>query len=89
MRLQHGSLVWVPLLTQLTDNWHARKLTDVSILVAKLHLWRAVLHKETVALSALLGGVDVGDHEMCLCIPYNNFKVYTVSNHDQLNDGLS
>ena len=69
MRLHHGSLVFVPLLAQLTDNWRTRELTDVSILVAKLHLWRAVLHKETVALSALLGGVDVGDHEMCLCIP--------------------
>ena len=38
MQLQHGSLVWVTVLTQLTDNWRARELTDVSNLLAKLLL---------------------------------------------------
>lgn len=83
MPLHRDTLVWVPLLM---DTWRMRELTIVSILVTKLLLWRAVLHQETVSLSALLGGVDVEGHDLCFCIPHANFNVYTVSNHDQLKD---
>ena len=79
MPLSNGSLLWVPLLSQLTDNWRARELTDVSILVAKLLLCRVVLHKETMTLSALLGGVDVGEHDLCLCIPDDRSSRCTLS----------
>ena len=77
-----NSLVWVPLLSQLTDGWRERELTDVSILVARLFFWHGVMQRREVLLSALLGGIDVGDLEMSLCSPGGHFSVCEVTKHD-------
>ena len=80
MRDVSNPLVWVPLLNELTDDWESREITDVSILVAKLFFWHSVLHQPAVSLRDLLGGVDVGLHEMSFCVPNDNFLVCAVRN---------
>ena len=80
----NNRLVWVPLLNQLTDEWRQRELTDVSILVAKLLFWQDILDQRLVLLSDLLGGINVGDHEMVLRVPEGHFSVCEISSHDQL-----
>jgi len=77
-------LLWLPLLSHLTDDWRNRELTDVSILVAKLLFWHDVLGQSVVSLRELLGGIDVGVHEMSFCVPNSNFRVCDVSS--QLKD---
>jgi len=79
MTAPSNRLVWVPLLNHLTDDWRTRELTDVSILVAKLLFWHDVLLQPVVSLRELLGGVDVGVHEMSFCVPNDNFSVCDVS----------
>lgn len=74
-----NSLVWVPLLNQLTDEWRQRELTDVSILVAKLLFMHDTLQQPWVALSDLLGCVDVGEHQMLFCVPEDHFSVCDIS----------
>ena len=71
-------LVWVPLLNHLTDDWR-KELTDASILVAKLLLWHGVLLQLVVSLRELLGGINVGVHNMSFCVPEGNFSVCNVS----------
>ena len=80
----NSRLVWVPLLNQLTDEWRQQELTDVSILVAKLLFWHDVLFQPVVSLSDLLGGINVGDLEMPLCVPEDHFSVCEVSSHEEL-----
>ncbi|KAL8794089.1 MAG: hypothetical protein Q9182_007637 [Xanthomendoza sp. 2 TL-2023] len=77
-------LVWVPLLNQLTDEWRQRELTDVSILVAKLLLMHDTLQQPTVSLSDLLGGIDVGEHQMSLCVPEGHFSVCDIRSQQDL-----
>ncbi|KAL3156272.1 hypothetical protein ABBQ32_012545 [Trebouxia sp. C0010 RCD-2024] len=79
MKAPSNRLVWVPSLNHLTDDWRTRELTDVSILVAKLLFWHDVLLQPVVSLRELLGGIDVGDHEMSFCVPEGNFSVCDVS----------
>lgn len=81
MKAPSNRLVWVPLLNHLTDDWQTRELTDVSILVAKLELlfWHDVLLQPVVSLREVLGGIDVGVHEMSFCVPEGNFSVCEVS----------
>jgi len=79
MKAPSNRLVWVPLLNHLTDDWRTRELTDVSILVAKLLFWHDVLLQPVVSLRELLGGIDVGVHEMSFCVPEGNFSVCDVS----------
>ena len=79
MKAPSNRLVWVPLLNHLTDDWQTRELTDVSILVAKLLFWHDVLLQPVVSLRELLGGIDVGVHEMSFCVPEGNFSVCDVS----------
>jgi len=79
MKAPSNRLVWVPLLNHLTDDWRTRELTDVSILVAKLLFWHDVLLQPVVSLRELLGGIDVGVHEMSFCVPEGKFSVCDVS----------
>lgn len=79
MKAPSNRLVWVPLLNHLTDDWQTRELTDVSILVAKLLFWHDVLLQPVVSLRELLGGIDVGVHEMSFCVPEGNYSVCDVS----------
>ncbi len=79
-----NKLLWLPLLKHLSDDWQKRELTDVSVLVAKLFFWRHVLCQPVVSLRELLGGADIGVHEMSFCVPNNNFCVCDVSS--QLTD---
>ncbi len=74
---KHG-MVFVPLLQHLADNWQDRELADVSVLVAKLFLWRHVMDQDTVQLSELLGGIERGMHDMELCVPTSDYEVYKV-----------
>lgn len=78
LKVPISRLVWVPLLNHLTDDWRSRELTDVSILVAKLLFWHDILLQPVVSLRELLGGIDVGDHEMSFCVPEGNFLVCDV-----------
>lgn len=82
------SLVWVLLLNQLTDGWRHQGITDVSILVARLLFCNDTVHQGEVLLSALLGGIDVGDLEMSLCVPLYSLlsgkSTRTVSSGNQL-----
>ena len=75
---QHG-MVLVPLLQHLADSWQDRELTDVSVLVAKLFLWRHVMEEATVYVSELLGGIQLGLSDMEVCVPTSNFAVHKVS----------
>ncbi len=84
MKAFSNKLLWVPLLSHLTHDWQNRELTDVSILVAKLFFWHDVLCQPVVSLRELLGGVNIGVHEMSFCVPNNNFRVCDVSS--QLTD---
>ena len=77
-------MVWVPLLNQLTDEWRQRELTDISVLVAKLLFWHDILHQHVVSLSALLGGIEVGEHEMSLYVPEGHFSVCEISSHEEI-----
>ncbi len=58
MEIEKHRMVFVPLLQHLADNWQDRELTDVSVLVAKLFLWRHVMKQATVQLSELLGSCE-------------------------------
>ena len=78
MKAPSNRLVWIPLLNHLTDDWRNRELSDVSILVAKLLFWHDVLLQPVVSLRELLGGIDVGVHEMSFCVPEGNFRVWDV-----------
>ena len=79
MEVKKHSMVFVPLLQQLADNWQDCELTDVSVLVAKLFLWRHVMNEATVYLSQLLGGIELGLSDMEFCVPTSNFAVHKAS----------
>lgn len=84
MKRSKYSLMWVPLLKQLTDEWQQRELTDVSILVARLMLMRDTLQKPSILLSDLLGGVDVGKHQMSFYVPESHFSVCDIKSRQEL-----
>lgn len=79
MNAPSNRLAWLPLLNRLSDDWRSRELTDVSILVAKLFFWHDVLLQPVVSLRELVGDINVGAHEMSLCVPEGNFAVCDVS----------
>ncbi len=78
MEIDKHGMVLVPLLQHLADNWQDRELTDVSVLVAKLFLWRHVMNQDTVQLSKLLGGIELGLSDMELCVPTSDYAVHKV-----------
>ena len=79
MEVKKHSMVFVPLLQELADNWQDSELTDVSVLLAKLFLWRHVMNEATVYLSELLGGIELGLSDLEFCVPTSNFAVHKVS----------
>ena len=74
----HDGMVFVPLLQHLADDWQDRELTDVSVLVAKLFLWRHVMNQDTVQLSKLLGGIELARCDIELCVPTSDYEVHKV-----------
>lgn len=84
MKVPSSKLVWVPLLHRLSDERRQRELTDVRILVAKLLLWHDVLRQPVVSLKELLGGVDVGDHDMSFCVPHKTFAYVMSTNSSRI-----
>ena len=78
MEVNQQGMVFVPLLQHLADNWQDRQLTDVSVLVAKLFLWRHVMKQATVQLSELVGGIELGLSDMELCVPTSDYAVHKV-----------
>lgn len=79
-------LVWMPLLTQMTGEWCDWELTDVSILVARLFFWHNVFRQSVISLEQLLGGMDVGEHNIELCVPNSHFHVFDIKSHVELTD---
>ena len=78
MEVGKQGMVFVPLLQHLADNWQDRELTDVSVLVAKLFLWRHVMNQDTVQLSELLGGIELGMSDTEFCMPTSDYEVHKV-----------
>lgn len=74
---KHG-MAFVPLLQHMADNWQDGELSDVSVLVAKLFLWRHVMNQDTVELSELLGGSKLGRYALEVCVPTSDYEVHKV-----------
>ncbi len=54
-------------------------LTDAALLMTRLWLLNTIIRQPTVRLSQLLGGIDVGPHEVVLRVPSSGFTHHHIS----------
>ena len=68
-----------PLAPQPLDAWPDCGRADIVALMARLWLLNKVVKQPTVQLSGLLGGIDVGAHEVTLRVPNSGFELEHIS----------